>query len=627
MPGDNFELIAATAHRVADIYADAEALLLGRAASAVRRGLDNADKPHVVREARLTREEPLQRALLNEVTELRTDAKRVAQQLDDFAAKRLPETVEDAAKLGARSTGRDISKLAPGMNISSRGAVNTRAVQALARETYVRSNAVHRNILRNFEDDYRTVVSDIVGRAVVGAETREQAAVTALDAFADRGITGFTDRAGRNWKMSSYVEMATRTATMRALNEGSDAAMKDMNLDFVRISTHARCSDRCAPYQGRILSLSGENVGTVTAESELDGSTVRFKVAAGLERAQERGLFGPNCRHTRSAFVPGVSSNKPPEPVDPQDYKDSQELRRLEREVRKARNKEAVALTPGDKAAAKKKVAEGRKRIAEHVEATGVPRRPDRERLSGKFAVSGDASKAPIPLPVRTLPSREVVDTAVETPTKPAAPAIRTEKEGRQFGRAVWHDYAEALDEPTANDVRSYTGNAFDIINGPLRDGADLTESAIAAARGLDRAIEEAPRIPEAIRVARDVGASVYGLTDSTDITTLIGRSFRDEGFLSTTMQGSLSADALSGVVSVSRGSIELRLDVPEGTKALYVSSHGKNERGLAAYGPEENELIIGRGVGYELYDAIIEDGKRVLLGRITSQKPSKDVL
>lgn len=48
--------------------------------------------------------------------------------------------------------------------------------------------------------------------------------------------------------------------------------------------------------------------------------------------------------------------------------------------------------------------------------------------------------------------------------------------------------------------------------------------------------------------------------------------------------------------------------------------------RGLAAYGPDENELIVGRGIDYEIYGTMVgDDGRPVLLGRLIGQdaKPS----
>lgn len=196
-----------------------------------------------------------------------------------------------------------------------------------------------------------------------------------------------------------------------------------------------------------------------------------------------------------------------------------------------------------------------------------------------------------------------------------------TEDDGRDLGRDVWHDYARSLDKAAAEPVRVYTAQGFQTTNAGLRNGIEFGDTTVGtlratdAIRGLDTAIENAPRTPIAMTVARDVDATVYGLGGgSTDVGSLVGRRFRDNAHLSTALQSELT-------LPLDRHLVELRLDLPANTKALYVSSSKSNERGLATYGPEENELILGRGIDYEIYGSKIEDrGRRVLLARLIGQ-------
>ena len=48
---------------------------------------------------------------------------------------------------------------------------------------------------------------------LVGHEDRRRTAQRAWERLLSRGVTGFTDRAGRRWELASYVEMATRAVT------------------------------------------------------------------------------------------------------------------------------------------------------------------------------------------------------------------------------------------------------------------------------------------------------------------------------------------------------------------------------------------------------------------------------
>lgn len=197
------------------------------------------------------------------------------------------------------------------------------------------------------------------------------------------------------------------------------------------------------------------------------------------------------------------------------------------------------------------------------------------------------------------------------------APArVISEAEGRASGVATWSAFASRVPKEDAELVRVYTGNGYEDINGALRAG-DV--SALSATKrdtiaALDRTLDRAPRVPEKVTVSRAVGANVFGLTRDTRLSTVLGKPFHDDAFMSTAHQSRLS--------SVERHEVEVRLDVPAGTKALYVSSHDVGDpRSLAAFGPDENELILDRGMRYEFTDAFVEDGRRVLVGRITGRR------
>jgi predicted amidohydrolase YtcJ len=81
-----------------------------------------------------------------------------------------------------------------------------------------RLDAAAVRITRFADDAYRAaVVSGAVTQALDNA-TPVEAAAQAWRELSAKGITGFTDKSGRNWNLASYVEMATRTATQRAYN-------------------------------------------------------------------------------------------------------------------------------------------------------------------------------------------------------------------------------------------------------------------------------------------------------------------------------------------------------------------------------------------------------------------------
>jgi hypothetical protein len=170
----------------------------------------------------------------------------------------------------------------------------------------------------------------------MGAQTRRQAAQSALDRFANRGVTGFVDRAGRRWELESYTEMALRTANGRAQVAGTLDRLQAGGIGLVIVSNHPQECPLCRPWEGKVLSITG----TVPAGVVLDDGAV---VAGSVAQAQVDGLQHANCRHTLTAYVPGLTV-APGHTADPAGDRARQEQRRLERGVRQWRRREAVAL-------------------------------------------------------------------------------------------------------------------------------------------------------------------------------------------------------------------------------------------------------------------------------------------
>ncbi|MFI8565771.1 ADP-ribosyltransferase [Rhodococcus sp. NPDC078407] len=235
------------------------------------------------------------------------------------------------------------------------------------------------------------------------------------------------------------------------------------------------------------------------------------------------------------------------------------------------------------------------------VERAGVP-------LSGPGSRTGLVPK--VGRPVRPV---------ADLPAAPVPPRSLTEDDGRALGSRVWRGYAEYVDPVDRQAVRTYTGDTYEPINDYLRGiTTRISDDHRDAITRVDRVIDNAPRVPENMTVSRAIGADVFGLTEGSNLSGLVGRSFQDNGYVSTALQSTLK--------SVNRTEVELRLDVPSGTRGLYVSSHGKNDdNSLAVYGQIENELLLGRGIDYEITDAAIEDGRRILSAKLVRQRSSND--
>jgi hypothetical protein len=151
------------------------------------------------------------------------------------------------------------------------------------------------NVLRDVLDTYRQVIAQATAASVAGGITRREASQMAFARFVDRGLTSFRDRAGRRWRLTSYVEMAVRTVTARAAVQGQTDRQQAIGLDLVVISNAAQECERCRPFEGRVLRIGPGPTGTVQVPHQITGAPVAVDIRSTLEAARVAGLFHPNC--------------------------------------------------------------------------------------------------------------------------------------------------------------------------------------------------------------------------------------------------------------------------------------------------------------------------------------------
>lgn len=242
------------------------------------------------------------------------------------------------------------------------------AVEAMAAAVHTDIGIPSRNILRNVLDTYRAVTTAAVARTVTGVQTRREASQAAWKRFMDKGITGFVDRAGRRWQLSSYVEMAVRTVTQRAAVTGQTDRLDALGVDLVMVSDNVQECAICRPYEGKVLRLNAGPTGLITVPHELTDAPFQVDVVSTLADAMIAGLFHPNCRHSVSAFLPGVSRLPERDTADPEGNKARVQQRKLERDIRRHKVNEVGALDETSKKAAHRKVLDAQAALRAHLE-------------------------------------------------------------------------------------------------------------------------------------------------------------------------------------------------------------------------------------------------------------------
>lgn len=307
------EQALALAKVVADVYAEGTTRLLELIARSTAKGMD---RPQWAQE-RLA-------ALLR----LRRNAQTIVAAMQDHGTDAVLGVLEDAYRGG---------RLTP---LTNPGMVGThqRAIGALAADTVRVLESTSPRVLRWTEDVYRQVISEASAPAVLGVETRRETAARALDRFAAHGVTGFRDAAGRNWRLESYTEMATRTAVGRAHLGGTLDRFTETGVDLVMVSNSPEECPLCRPYEGTVLSLSGATPTDLPAGIRYMGSH---------SEARARGLHHPSCTHRISRYTPGLTDPME-DTANPEGYELRQRQRELERRVRESKRRVAALRELGD---------------------------------------------------------------------------------------------------------------------------------------------------------------------------------------------------------------------------------------------------------------------------------------
>jgi len=257
-----------------------------------------------------------------------------------------------------------------------------RAAQAIADDLVSGLQDVRFRLTRLPDDVYKAIAPHGGIRQVLDNDvTPSQAQAMAWRVFTSNGITGFTDRAGRNWSMSAYTEMAVRTSSARAFNDSHLQVMRAVGVRYFTVPADGHSCPLCFPWQHAVLTDGLNPDPDVHADGTIVGATAT-------------GLFHPNCRHTLTPYFPGVTKLPPREPwTDERDqaYRNTQRQRALEREIRTAKAQLEYATDADSKALATQDIRSAQRRLRAFLAETGLARQTRREQLN----LANDHTKLP----------------------------------------------------------------------------------------------------------------------------------------------------------------------------------------------------------------------------------------
>ena len=336
------------------IYSSAEDKMLKAVAKRVAKGI---------------KEEGWNESKLKEVQALHNEIEMILADTKKLYDTKVSQGIIDAYKTGVQEVG-GVNNLHKTVLDDLNVPMNLK-MQVLATNNLL-SNASFQ-VLRKADDAYQKVMAHATTGLLAGVDTRRQASQKMLNEFASKGITSFVDKAGRNWDLSSYAEMAARTVSHNAARQGHFDRQLEVGEDLVKVSTIGTTCPICQRWQGVVLSISGNHPKYHS-----------------VEEAKASGLFHPNCKHTFNMYIPDLDEGTAHQgKVEPSAYNEStassqlyfetQKQRSNERKIRYWKKRRALAITPEEELKANENIKKWQYKNLIHCEKHGLRRNYARE--------------------------------------------------------------------------------------------------------------------------------------------------------------------------------------------------------------------------------------------------------
>lgn len=282
-----------------------------------------------------------------------------------------------------------------------------RAFQLYYQQASEKLNLVNTVMLESTKSAYQQCISDVVseieladrlnrtqialdaatGEVVTGVSSWNMAVKHATERMANGGITGFVDHGGHQWSAEAYTAMDIRTTVFNTARSAVWETNEDFGNDLYMVSYHNGARPLCYPWQNKVISST--NNARVTYD--LDGNEIQVIAQSATSYGEAAGLFGVNCKHYPTPFIPGVSiirGQPQNEEENAKTYAESQEQRRLERKLREQKRDLEMLKAQGAPEeqikAQREKCKKTSQDIDDFCESTGRQRRRNRESVYTK---------------------------------------------------------------------------------------------------------------------------------------------------------------------------------------------------------------------------------------------------
>lgn len=436
-----------------------------------------------------------------------------------------------------------------------------------------------------------SALAEAEGRGVSPAVTR------ALHSLQNDNITSFVDKSGREWGLTEYCTMATRTVRTQATVA---ANLTSDDWDLWKITPNGSTCALCAAYEGRVYSKSGTNpdyppLSTAFGKIDPAGSNDLSNTYLNIH---------PNCLHS---LVRYSTAGRTDEEIQKDKDFSSFEKRpanvdyRTKRQIKEYREKEK---TRAEFLETRRQWNMYRERLGDKIPSLETFEKHKKanddkyKEWMSAYRKKGAELRKELPKPEPPAVQYKLFETGEsanayfgERPPRSLRRENREEYDRRraEYESSMYGSWESGLTSEESMAIGSYSGDTFSGINGLLRK--QMTEKMVKAwdatertgirdmIGDIDSAISKF-ELKDPIRVYRTCERDVLDALRAEP-----GAIFRDNAFVSTS--------ALSK--KVASGNVVMEINVPPG------KGHGAWINPLSGAMDEEYEFLLPRGSEFRI--------------------------
>jgi len=166
--------------------------------------------------------------------------------------------------------------------------LHTEAIKLIVTNTIEALINANNYVGRELRDSIRQAGLEAAAEKFATGATVKQMQKNLEGKITAQGIHTITAKNGRNINVESYAELVARSTTAEATNRATTNQLTGLDYDLVEMTTHFPTCAICAPLQGRVYSISGN-----------DSRFPPLSTAHGGPYAN----IHPNCRHRLVPWV------------------------------------------------------------------------------------------------------------------------------------------------------------------------------------------------------------------------------------------------------------------------------------------------------------------------------------